>query len=104
MEIFSGNQKQLASGVLTSNVENSESRAAQNTLNSTVDELPHRSLPKPPEHNSYVTNRGNVTAPSSYVGRNAKVQTKEINDYSKLRQRVLVGLITCIQTHQIDIN
>ena len=100
-KIFSGNQKQLASGVLTSNVENSESRAAQNPPNSTADELPHRSLPKPPEHNSYVTNRGNVTTPSSYVGRNAKIQTKEINDYSKLRQRVLVGLMTRIQPHLI---
>ena len=93
-KIFSVNQKQTPqqTSPLTSNNESTESRAKPNLPNSTKDEVPHRSLPKPPELASYITTRGNVTAPSSYVVRHAKVQTKEMNDYSKLRQRVLVGL------------
>lgn len=93
-KIFSVNQKQTAqqTSTLTSNNEGPEIRAQQNLSNSVKDEVPHRSLPQPPELPSYITTRGNVTAPTSYVARHTKVQTKEMNDYSKLRQRVLVGL------------
>ena len=99
-KMFSGNQKQMGTGGLITNVDGTESRVAQSSGLSTTDELPCRSLPKPPEQNTYNSTRGNVTTPSSYVQRHAKVQSKEINDYSKLRQRVLVCLKKHNQSHQ----
>ena len=101
-KMFSSTIKNSPTSVLASNNESFDNRTKQNSSISTAVEVPHRSLPKPPENPSYITSRGNVGGPTSYVGRHAKVQTKENIDYSKLKQRVLVGLIIFVQKVQED--
>ena len=94
------NQKQPSAGSFPSNSENPESRINPNNSLpvTTGGEIPHRSLPKPPEvpsciNGPYVaTSRGgNSSGPASYVPRHTKITAHEINDYAHLRQRVLVG-------------
>jgi hypothetical protein len=92
------NQKQPSAGTVPSNSESPESRTNPNSLPVTTGEIPHRSLPKPPEipsciNGPYVaTSRGgNASGPASYVSRHTKIPSHEINDYAHLRQRVLVG-------------
>ena len=100
--MFSSTIKNSPTSVLASNNESYDNRTKQNSSISTAVEVPHRSLPKPPENTSYITSRGNVGGPTSYVGRHAKVQTKENIDYSKLKQRVLVGSIKFVQKVEED--
>ena len=97
-KVFAVSQKQPHSTTFSSNAGNWENRINQNSSTKTSDNMPHRSLPKPPEIPSaatgaYVaTTRGGVAGgPTSYVSRHAKGPTHEINDYSHLKQRVLVG-------------
>ena len=100
-KVFAVTQKQQATSPFSSNSGAGPNKVNQNcTSPNATDNMPHRSLPKPPEIPSgasggyAATSRGGGSGgTSSYVPRHAKGATHDITDYSHLRQRVLVGLL-----------
>ena len=100
-KVFAVTQKQQATSPFSSNSGAGANKVNQNSTSpNSTDNMPHRSLPKPPEIPSgasggyAATSRGGGSgSTSSYVPRHAKGGTHDITDYSHLRHRVLVGLL-----------
>lgn len=97
-KVFAASHKQPPTATYSTNNDNTQNHIIQNALPSKVDEIPHRSLPKPPEVPASISGvyvptarGGTIVSPRSYVPRHSKGPIKEINDYTQLRQRVLVG-------------